>query len=261
MALIKCPNCEKEISDMSAKCIHCGCSLVENDPLICTECGAELAPNATLCSNCGCPVNHTGIDDSTIQKVELTGVKVTKNTRKKAIIAVIIVAIIALGIAGMFVIQRNDYQEQFNAIVNDISKEAIRSEEAATRIQLVWHDCIYNEYNMDSFMYIVDSGGDFNVALKNLFADEDFSSDIENIQIRQESVNSSMKDLTKPPKGFEEAYDALQDYYKAYIELANMATSPSGSLQTYTDNYNRVDSEILSYYNKVKMYVKEKGID
>lgn len=261
MALIKCPNCEKEISDISTTCIHCGYTLAENAPLLCSECGMELAPDATVCQNCGCPVEHTDTEDNAIQKVELTGVKVAKNTRKKIIIGVVLLLIIALGVTGIFAVQRNDYQEQFNTIVNDISKEAVKAEAAASKIQLVWHDCIYTEYNLDSFMYIVDSGGDFNVALNSLFADETFSNDIKHIQSRQESINLSMKDLTNPPKSFEEAYDALQDYYKAYTELANMATSPSGSLQTYTDNYNRIDSELLSYYNKVKMYVKEESVD
>jgi len=32
MALIKCPECDKEISDRAASCPHCGCPLVEEAP-------------------------------------------------------------------------------------------------------------------------------------------------------------------------------------------------------------------------------------
>ena len=35
MALIKCPECGKEISDKSEKCIHCGFPLVKEKNTIC----------------------------------------------------------------------------------------------------------------------------------------------------------------------------------------------------------------------------------
>ena len=34
MALIKCPNCGKEVSDKALTCIHCGCPLVEKNHCI-----------------------------------------------------------------------------------------------------------------------------------------------------------------------------------------------------------------------------------
>ena len=33
MALIKCPECGKEISDRASACIHCGCPLASNEPV------------------------------------------------------------------------------------------------------------------------------------------------------------------------------------------------------------------------------------
>lgn len=58
MALIKCPECGKEISDRSKVCIHCGYPLQnENNKSIvyieCPECGKEVSDTARVCSNCG----------------------------------------------------------------------------------------------------------------------------------------------------------------------------------------------------------------
>lgn len=34
MALIKCPDCQKEISDKTEKCIHCGCPIKRLDSIV-----------------------------------------------------------------------------------------------------------------------------------------------------------------------------------------------------------------------------------
>ena len=54
MALIKCVDCGKEISDTSKVCIHCGCP-VEKE-LICNECGKKLDIKEKVCKNCGCKI-------------------------------------------------------------------------------------------------------------------------------------------------------------------------------------------------------------
>lgn len=51
MALIKCNNCGKEISDKSEFCIGCGAKIEEEKKQLCKECGRELTSN--ICSYCG----------------------------------------------------------------------------------------------------------------------------------------------------------------------------------------------------------------
>lgn len=48
MALIKCPECNGEISSTSNQCIHCSCKIT-----ICPECGNAVKAGATNCPNCG----------------------------------------------------------------------------------------------------------------------------------------------------------------------------------------------------------------
>lgn len=48
MGLIKCPDCEKQISENAKQCIHCGCVFQ-----VCPECGTVLAGEHEFCPECG----------------------------------------------------------------------------------------------------------------------------------------------------------------------------------------------------------------
>ena len=50
MALIKCNECGKEISDTAKACPHCG---YENNLITCPECKKRIESNMNTCSNCG----------------------------------------------------------------------------------------------------------------------------------------------------------------------------------------------------------------
>ena len=52
MALIKCSEGGKEISDKARNCIHCGCPIKERK-IICVECGQEIEQGKNICMNCG----------------------------------------------------------------------------------------------------------------------------------------------------------------------------------------------------------------
>lgn len=56
MALIKCNECGKEISDKTTQCIHCGCPIEKE--LYCNECGKKINKNDKVCKNCGCPLKN-----------------------------------------------------------------------------------------------------------------------------------------------------------------------------------------------------------
>ena len=74
----------------------------------CIECGKEFSDRALSCPNCGCPVDDTiGHKEDKPQKVEVTGVKVTKKI--KVIIGVVVV-LLALGGATVFGV--NQYQKK-----------------------------------------------------------------------------------------------------------------------------------------------------
>lgn len=48
MALIKCPECGKEVSSNANQCIHCGCKFT-----VCPECGNITVGEVSICQQCG----------------------------------------------------------------------------------------------------------------------------------------------------------------------------------------------------------------
>lgn len=50
MALIKCNECGKEMSNKADFCPNCG---AENSIMVCPECGKQISRKASLCPNCG----------------------------------------------------------------------------------------------------------------------------------------------------------------------------------------------------------------
>ncbi len=60
MALIKCSECGKEVSDKAKICPHCGFSL---EKLFCSECGKEVSADSEICSSCGYPLKKKSVSN------------------------------------------------------------------------------------------------------------------------------------------------------------------------------------------------------
>lgn len=67
MAMVKCDNCSKEISDKAKRCVHCGADR-EKIKMYCIECGTLLENGCEECSKCGCPVVSTPVNNSVVEK-------------------------------------------------------------------------------------------------------------------------------------------------------------------------------------------------
>lgn len=55
MALIKCSECGKEMSDKAEKCPHCG---EKNQVCFCSECGKKVKKNDSVCPECGVQIQR-----------------------------------------------------------------------------------------------------------------------------------------------------------------------------------------------------------
>lgn len=208
------------------------------------------------------------------QKVEVTAVnlpKMTKNTKKYIIIAVIaIVAAIATFLIGNSIHQQNlakeaaqlreDYATNLETASYTMLLGAIEAEEAGNLIKSVWYNAIYEEHDSETDKYTRPNGyfvDDFNDALSSLFSDLDFRSKISSIESNQELVSSLMKDLKNPPEEFGDAYEAIKELYDAYTALTNLATNPTGSLTTFSQNFNEADTEVANCYDAMELYIDD----
>lgn len=282
MALIKCSNCEKEISDKAKVCPQCGQPVVLVTPaieeipsLLCEECSAEIPEGMEACPNCGCPIpEKQDIVEDVPQKVEVTAVKLpkmTKSTKKYIIIAIVaIIAAIAIFFVGNSIHQQKlaeeaaKLSEKYTSNLETASYTMLlgsaEAENAGNLIKSVWYNAIYEERDSTTDKYTRPNGyfvDDFNDALSNLFSDSDFRNTISSIESNQEFVSSLMKDLKNPPEEYEDAYETLKDLYDAYTALTNLATNPSGSLTTFSQNFNTADTEVANCYDAMKLYIED----
>ncbi len=274
MAMIICPNCREQVSDKAKKCVHCRYSLIQEETKKCTECGAELVSGLKECPICGCPIAEMSFEDimEKPQKVEVTGVKITR--RAKRIISILIV-VLFVGVA--FFVGVNQYQkkkeaeayeqrvdayaENLRLVTYSMLSGASDAESCCNLIKSVWYNVIYEKRDeeTDKFTLTVDGYfvSDFNKSLRRLFADEDFKKQLDDIESNRELVGSLIKELNNPPEEYENACEVIMELYDAYISLTNLAMSPTGSLQTYSVNFNEADTEFLNSYNAMEMYLDE----
>ena len=272
MALIKCSNCGKEISDKALTCPGCGFAfedktkLNEVKPILCDECGQEISADCDTCQNCGCPIAKEEINVDAPQKVELTAVNlpISKRISKKHKTIAIVAAVVVLFVSIIGFIskgnEKNTYYENLESATNLMLLGATKAEESCNLIKSVWYNTIYEERDSKTDKYTRSNGysfnDDFNDSLRALFADETFQEQITSIENNQDSVSRLMKELQNPPEEYEEAYQAIKKLYDSYVELTNLAVNPSGSLQTYSNNFNSADSETVQNYEAMKLYLE-----
>lgn len=272
MAMITCPNCGEQISDKAKSCVHCGVSLQPEEKRVCEECGTELEEGMEICPVCGCPVAQSGgVTMDTPQQVEVTGVRMTKKMKKIALIAGSAFVLILAMILGIGQIQKKkaadeaekakkEYATNLNTITYTMLDACSTAEECGNLIKSVWSNAIYEESDDETDKYTKPDGyyvSDFNDALGNLFADSSFSAKVKSVSDKQESVNTLMKKMKNPPEEYKEAYEKMQEFYDAYIALTNLATDPTGSLQTYSTSFNDADTDASNCYKAMKVYLEE----
>lgn len=217
MALINCPECEKEISDKVKNCPHCGYPLTDDTP----------------------------------QKVEVTGVNIKDNSKRKIVIGVAVITVLALiayGIITSINLKRSkDYSENISSTVVLMLANASKCESMCSTISTTWRNAIFDDYDKYNKGYL-----DFNQALQNLFADSNIKNEIETIKNNDVTIAESVKSLQNPPSQFKELYNDMLELYGDYQGLVSQATNPSGSLQSYNSDVNNKISEFMKNYNKIK---------
>jgi type II secretory pathway pseudopilin PulG len=273
MALINCPFCGNPVSDKAQVCPNCGNTMEVIEKHIttfCTDCGMSIPDGATTCPSCGCPVeaDNQGTGTSQPQKVEITAVNmptVKKSAKKYVVIAVVIVVLALTGIILASVINnanaqkaKSEYSKNLKTASTLMLAGAAKAEDAGNLIKSVWYNTIYEKNDSKTNKYTRSNGygfnDDFNDSLEALFADSYFQSEISSIKENQQSVANYMKLLQNPPEEYAEAYQAIKAYYDAYLELTNLAINPSGSLQTFSSNFNEADSNALKCYKAMEIY-------
>ncbi len=259
MALINCPECEKEISDKVKSCPHCGYPMENNQ------------------------------DEA--QKVHITAVKLEKmDSHKKKRITVCSIVIVTLIIATIVGIVLNNQRIQNNKkkiaihirneyIDNITNASSLMMDNAADAENLiiltakVWNNCIFkkndeetNKYTIDDFSYNSNKTtykdyefeSDFNNALVKLFKDKDFIDKKDKLINSTVTISDTMKKLQNPTPELTICYDSITELFTTYQNIIELATNPSGSYQTYTNSKSEKIEKFISVHKKLSTQIPEK---
>ena len=262
MALIKCPNCGKEISDKATNCVACGYDLSETDRendlgIICPECGTPLDTNLEVCPNCGCPINkeETFAEEPVFKEQEKP-----KKKRKIGLI-IFLVILVAIGFFAKTVIDKNQYDSNSREAAALMAQGAALSEEICGQIHDVWYNCVFRVKDKETNKFTRKNSGkgefysDFNDAIGKLYDDEDFIKKCQELGTNMKDVASIMQKLTNPPNGYELRNDSLNDMYDIYTDFTAFAINSSGyTLIDYTDEFNDLDREAASELENLVLY-------
>lgn len=270
MAIIKCRYCGGQVSDKARVCPNCGEKLIE-EPVVetpkCVECGCEIPAGVSACPKCGCPIEASeSIKENEPQKVEITKITMSAEKAKKikkysiisvAVVAVIVVIAIIVS-SGRAKKAAEMYAVNFDSCIQEMFYGAASAESTGGLIHDVWYNTINKKTNAKTDKYTKTKYGgfnkDFNDSLSNLFSDTEFKIKINDIKENQKQVASLMKKLKNPPEEYTDAYDALKNLYEAYCDITECAVNPSGSLSSYTSDFNAADSDFIKYYKAVAVY-------
>lgn len=249
MALICCPKCGESISDKANSCPHCGSALGEfkvptESTIKCEECGNDYEKTLSTCPSCGCP---TPTLKNQFQKPK-------KKYKITIAIAVILIVLIG-GLLGINTIMKEaEYVQNMEDMANLMITGAVDAETAGNLIHNVWSNAIWEERDEETDKYTRENDrfvDDFNDALNNLFVDEEFSNGISKIQENQTQVTELMRKLKNPPTKYKESYDALKTCYEDYLKMTRMVISPTGSLQTFTEDFNAIETKLVESFDKL----------
>lgn len=164
-----------------------------------------------------------------------------------------------------------DNLQNFNTVVLD---GAVIAETQCNLTKSVWYDTIYQELNEDTYKYTVRPeileenntyayirgyytandnifNDDFNISLSRLYKDESTQETVATLSENCEKVSELLGALSNPSDEFASCFSTVEDLYSAHYNFTNLAISPSGSLQSFTEDFQMYDSLTIELYNKL----------
>ncbi len=126
MALIKCPECGHEVSDLAPHCPSCGVAIAGNI-VICPDCGKVLLKKEKTCPNCGCvldaseaPAPRKAVSAYQYARVEEPAPSAGPRKERSSAWKVVMVIVIVLAAAGggLYFYMNKIHEEQVDQAYN-----------------------------------------------------------------------------------------------------------------------------------------------
>lgn len=223
MAIIKCPECGKEISEKTKNCIHCGCPIKK-----------EKSKKSRIFIVILIPIAISAMIFTILILKERE-----KNDKKYNL---------------------QLYKDNMFDLTYDILNSSANSEECGNLINKVWYNSIWEKDDEETNKYTKKDGvfnDDFNDSLSTLFIDQEFSELVDEIKNDQQEIGQKLKEMKEYPEGFEEEYQDLKEFYNNYVDLSNLCINPSGNYNSYTSRFHDADDKVSNSYTKMKSHLDD----
>lgn len=266
MALIICPECNKQISDQAEACPHCGYPLGNKRKarsvkiniaeakrkrkivftiigVICVAFGLAVLITCLILikrdNDAAEAARQESVRQESIQQESIAQSKAEEAARIEA---------------------HNQYVTIANAFAEHIAYGAAQSNLTCCLTRVVWNNAIYKIESPDSDPYTKVNGkfvDDFNEALRALWNSESNQTFLKNIEENRVAVEKLYKALMNPPEEFEEYFATASKLYLVYREFTVMAMYPEGSLTSFSEDLNRISDEFRKLNEEMKILIPD----
>lgn len=225
MALIKCPECGKEVSSQLKRCNNCGYKLKTLDK--------KKAKKFVMISI---------VLVVLIVIVSAIGININKNKQEKL---------------------DKEYQSQLIEASQKMYLNGLISSLYCYDIGQVWYNTIFKKSDSKYNMYTKNTSSgfsffnsDFNTSIqKYLYLNSDKMENLKNEQKEIKKIIVNLQD--KPNKKYKEAYDKMIELYGSFNNLVEQATSPSGTYRDYISKYNQYSEDLNTAYEQLVILIPE----
>ena len=232
-----------------------------------------MSDQAKICPNCRYPLQTMESDEST-SAVMTTPETVRASKKRTSLILIVAVVLVAIGVCTGLVVKqsltkkaRMEYIENLSLARNYMLQGGAEAEGTCNLIKSVWYNTIFeksdaatDQYTKSGSVSSKKSGKfneDFNTSLSKLYESDEYKDKVITIKASQNLVEETMKKLQSPPDDLRDCYETLNDMYEAFTEFTKMAINPSGSLQTYSDDFASCDTTFMKCYDKLGTQIPE----
>lgn len=227
----------------------------------CPECNKEISDKVISCPNCGFPVTSNK-KTSLLDKLGIS---------KKSMVILLLIIIITISTAiFMFISNSNKEKNKlFKDTMYTINTASSNTIAACDIILAVWSDPVgdfnsvfrymfsgdiknhsWSGLGMDSLGFSYYSWGSLSEEMNT------FKERLDDLEDEKKNVDSMIEEIKKI-NGSEKEANAIVDYYNSYLKSYNAATDPSGNQLNYSSNLIDIKSELDSNKVKLEMILKE----
>ncbi len=153
----------------------------------------------------------------------------------------------------------SEMKSNLKTAVSDMYSSAVYAESVAKANVSLWNpygdgDIVYVEsvYCNDA-TWNISKGAIFDSNIKNTI--EDARNDLKSLNSAHSKFSSSNEKMIHWPDEMDEEKEIYDALYDAYLNLYNLAASPSGNYKNYSENTNSYVTEFITQYEKIQRYL------